>query len=324
MDLNIESVGVVGAGVMGAQIAEIMALNGYDVKTRHRTEESKQRALTDIKKILDDLLEYHKTRAEKEIRRVEQSLGIHLTEEQKAAVKERMKPMFDESSIDQIYQRIHPTLNLEDFNDVDLVIESVVEDIEVKKEVFKKLDEVAPSHTILASNTSTILISEIASATRRPDRVVGLHFFNPPTLLPLIEVIPGLETSQTTVDTALEFCKNLKNHRARMQPIVVKDIPGFLVNRVLMAMLNEAFALYEEAVASMKDIDLAMKSGAGMPMGPFELADLIGIDVLYHMDQSIKAMQGGNTMPKPVHILRKMFTSGRLGRKSKRGFYEYK
>ncbi|MEM3387678.1 MAG: 3-hydroxyacyl-CoA dehydrogenase family protein [Nitrososphaerales archaeon] len=324
MSSNIKKIGVVGAGVMGAQIAEVMAFNGYEVKTRHRTEESKQRALSDIKKTLNDLLEYNKTRAEREIKKAEQTLGIQFTEEQKAIIKDKLKPQLDESTINQIYQRIHPTLNLEDFNDVDLIIESVVEEIDVKKEIFKKLDEVAPSHTILASNTSTIMISEIAAATKRPDKVIGIHFFNPPTLLPLIEVIPGLETSQTTVDTVINFCKSIKNHRATMQPIVVKDIPGFLVNRVLMAMLNEAFALYEEGVADMKDIDLAMKSGAGMPMGPFELADLIGIDVLYHMDQSIKSMQGGNTMPKPIHILRKMVAAGRLGRKTKRGFYEYK
>ncbi len=324
MSLNIKRIGVVGAGVMGAQIAELMAFNGYEVKTRHRTEESKQRALSDIRRILNDLLEYNKTRAEREIKKAEQTLGIQLTEEQKALIKDRLKPQLDESAIEQIYQRIHPTLNLEDFNDVDLIIESVVEDIDVKKEVFKKLDEVTPSHTILSSNTSTIMISEVAAAAKRSDKVIGIHFFNPPTLLPLIEVIPGLETSQATVDTVLNFCRSIKNHRSTMQPIVVKDIPGFLVNRVLMAMLNEAFALYEEGVASMKDIDLAMKSGAGMPMGPFELADLIGIDVLYHMDQSIKSMQGGNTMPKPIHILRKMVAAGRLGRKTKRGFYEYK
>ena len=324
MSSGIKKVGVVGAGAMGAQIAEILALNGFEVKTRHRTEESKQRALSDIRRILNDLLEFHKTRADREIKRVEQTLGIQLSEEQRASVRAKMKPQFDEAAIEQIYQRIHPTLNLEDFNDVDLVIESVVEDLDVKKEVFKKLDEVAPKHTILASNTSTLMISELASATRRPDRFIGIHFFNPPTLLPLIEVIPGLETSQETVDAVMSFCRSIKNHRSDMQPIIVKDIPGFLVNRVLMAMLNEAFALYEEGVASMRDIDLAMKSGAGMPMGPFELADLIGIDVLYHMDRSIKSMQGGNTMPKPIHILRKMVAAGRLGRKSKRGFYEYK
>jgi 3-hydroxybutyryl-CoA dehydrogenase len=323
MSVGIKKVGIVGAGVMGAQIAEIMALNGFEVKTRHRTEESKQRALADIRKILNDLLEYQKTRAEREIKRAEQTLGIQLTEEQKALVREKLKPQLDEAAIEQIYQRIHPTLNLEDFNDVDLVIESVVEDINVKKEVFAKLDEITPKHAILASNTSTIMISELASATKRPDKVIGMHFFNPPTLLPLIEVIPGLETSQETIDTVMNFCRSIKNHRSNMQPIIVKDIPGFLVNRILLAMLNEAFALYEEGVASMKDIDLAMKSGAGMPMGPFELADLIGLDVLYHMDQSIKSMQGGNTMPKPVHIIRKMVAAGRLGRKSKRGFYEY-
>ena len=323
MSLGIKKVGVVGAGVMGSQIAEIMALNGFEVRVAEQTEELKQRGLSNIRKILNELLEYQKTRADREIKRAEQTLGIQLTEDQKALVREKLKPQFDEAAIEQIYQRIHPTLNLEDFNDVDLVIESVFEELGVKKEVFKKLDGIAPPHAILASNTSSIMISEIASATKRPDKVIGLHFFNLPTLLPLIEVIPGLETSQETVDTVMKFCRSIRNHRSNMQPIIVKDIPGFLVNRILLAMLNEAFALYEEGVASMEDIDLAMKSGAGMPMGPFELADLIGIDVLYHIDQNIKSLQGGNTMPKPVYILRKMVAAGRLGRKSKRGFYEY-
>jgi len=318
-----KKVGVVGAGAMGAQIAEIMALNGFDVVTRHRTEESKERALNDVDKALQSLLRFNSNRAEKEIRKMEQTYGLTLDEEQKSKVKEKLKSEFTEEMMTDAKSKIQPTLKLEDFNDVDLVIESVVEDINIKREIFNKIDKIAPENAIFASNTSTLLISEIAAATQRFDKFIGIHFFNPPVILPLIEIIPGIGTSKNTVESVFNFSKTLKNHRGLMKPIMVKEVPGFLVNRVLLAMLNEAFSLYEEEVASVNDIDIAMKSGAGMPMGPFELADLIGIDVLYHMNQSIKEMQGGNVTPKPIQLLRKMKAIGQLGRKTRKGFYEY-
>jgi 3-hydroxybutyryl-CoA dehydrogenase len=138
-----------------------------------------------------------------------------------------------------------------------------------------------------------------------------------------VEVIPGLETSEDTMNDVIDFLSSLRNFRYPMQPIKVKEVPGFLVNRILSAMWNEAFALYEEGVASMRDIDQGMKSGAGMPMGPFELADLVGIDVLYHVEESMKKMEGSFIQPRPTQIVKKMFYSGRLGRKTGKGFYNY-
>ncbi len=176
------------------------------------------------------------------------------------------------------------------------MIEAIIEEIEEKKKLFRELDQVA-KNAVLATNTSTLSITEIASATKRRDKIVGTHFFNPPITLPLIEVIPGLETSEETVTDVFDFLSSLRNFRYPMQPIRVKEVPGFLVNRVLGAMWNEAFALYDEGVASMRDIDQAMKTGAGMPMGPFELADLVGIDVMYHVEESIKRMEGSYLVP---------------------------
>jgi 3-hydroxybutyryl-CoA dehydrogenase len=202
------------------------------------------------------------------------------------------------------------------------VIEAIIEEIEEKKKLFRELDGIVKSG-VLASNTSGLSITEMASVTTKRARVVGTHFFNPPVTLPLIEVIPGLETSEDTLNDVIDFMSSLRNFRYPMQPIKVKEVPGFLVNRVLSVMWNEAFALYEEGVASMRDIDLAMKSGAGMPMGPFELADMVGIDVLYHVEESMKKMEGGFIEPRPTQIVKKMFHSGRLGRKTGKGFYSY-
>jgi 3-hydroxybutyryl-CoA dehydrogenase len=153
--------------------------------------------------------------------------------------------------------------------------------------------------------------------------VIGAHFFNPPITVPLVEVIPGLETSEDTVTDIIDFVSGLRNHRYPLLPIRVKEVPGFLVNRILGAMLNESFSLYEDGVASMRDIDVAMKTGAGLPMGPFELSDLIGIDVLYHVQESIKKMEGGISLPRANQIVKKMYYSGRFGRKNGKGFYNY-
>ena len=316
-------VGVVGSGAMGAQIAEIMALNGYDVFLKDVSKEFLDRGMARVKKDLDELVAFHKSKADKEITRIKDQDGVDLSEEQKNIIRAKLKPTYDEKRAAEILAKIHPSEDFEPFGQVDIVIEAIVEQIGEKKKLFSELDSIVPRNAILASNTSTLSITEIASATKRRDKVIGTHFFNPPVTLPLVEVIPGLETSEETVSDIVDYVSSLRNHRYPMLPVRVKEVPGFLVNRILGAMLNEAFALYEEGVASLRDIDQAMKAGAGMPMGPFELSDLIGIDVLYHVEESIKAMEGSFLSPRPTQIIKKMFYSGRLGRKTGKGFYNY-
>ncbi len=324
MVMYVKKVGVLGGGVMGSAIAEVMALNGKDVVIKDVYQEFLAKSLSMMEKNLDDLIQFHATRADKEIKRIGQDDNITLTEEQKRKIKEKFKPVHDESTKKAVLSRVKTTLSWKDFNDVDLVIEAIVENMDAKKEAFKMLDQSVPKHAVLATNTSSLSITEIASATKRRDKVIGLHFFNPPITLPLVEVIPGLETSEEVVNDAVDFISSIRNHRYLMQPVRVKEVPGFLVNRVLFSMLNEAFACYEEGVASMRDIDIAMKAGAGMPMGPFELSDLIGIDVMYHIAKEMNRMNGGNVMQRPVQIINKMYHTGRWGRKTGKGFYEYR
>jgi len=320
--LYVRKVGVVGSGAMGSQIAEIMALNGYEVYLKDISKEFLDRGMSNIRKNLDELVTFHKSKADKEIARIRDQDGVVLTEEQASTIRAKLKPTYDEKRVTEIYTRVHPSESFDPFSDVDLVVEAIFEDIEEKKKLFRELDHVA-KNAVLATNTSTLSITEIASVSKRRDKIVGTHFFNPPITLPLVEVIPGLETSEDTVADMIDFLSSLRNFRYPMQPIRVKEVPGFLVNRVLGAMWNEAFALYEEGVASMRDIDQAMKTGAGMPMGPFELADLVGIDVLYHVEESIKRMEGSFLSPRPTQIVKKMYYSGRLGKKMGKGFYNY-
>ena len=324
MVMYVKKVGVLGGGVMGSAIADIMALNGKDVIIKDVSQDILDRSHSIIEKNLDELIQFHRNRADKEIKRIEQEDGITLTNEQKQKVREKFKPTYDESTKNYVLSRIKTSMSWDDFKDADLVIEAIIENMDAKKEAFKMLDQITPKHTILATNTSSLSITEIASTTKRRDKIIGLHFFNPPITLPLVEIIPGLETSEDVVNDVVDFISSIRNHRYPMQPVSVKDVPGFLVNRVLFAMLNEAFACYEEGVASMRDIDLAMKSGAGMPMGPFELSDLIGIDVMYHISKEMNRMNGGNVMQRPVQIINKMFHAGRWGKKTGKGFYDYK
>lgn len=308
---------------MGSQIAEIMAMNGYDVYLKDVSKEFLDRGMNNIKKDLDSLVKFHESKAEKEIQRIRESDNVELDDSQKQKVRARLKPTYDEKRAEEIISKIHPSESFEPFKNVDLVVEAIVEEIGEKKKIFKELDQITQKQTLLASNTSTLSITEISSSSKRGDKVIGTHFFNPPITLPLVEVIPGLETSEDTTSDLIDFLSSLRNHRYPMMPVRVKEVPGFLVNRILGAMLNESFALYEEGVASMRDIDQAMKAGAGLPMGPFELSDLIGIDVLYHVEENIKQMEGGFLMPRPTQIIKRMFYSGRLGRKVGKGFYDY-
>jgi 3-hydroxybutyryl-CoA dehydrogenase len=310
--LYVRKVGVVGAGAMGSQIAEIMAFNGYEVYLKDVAKEFLDRGMAGVRKNLDDLVLFHKSKADKEIARIHDQDEVTLNEEQTALVRAKLKPTYDEKRITEVLSRIHPSETFEPFKEVDLVIEAIIEEIEEKKKLFRELDQIV-KNAVLASNTSTLSITQIASAAKRRNKIIGTHFFNPPITLPLIEVIPGLETSEDTADDVFDFLSSLRNFRYPMVPIKVKEVPGFLVNRVLGAMWNEAF----------RDIDQAMKTGAGMPMGPFELADLVGLDVMYHVEESIKQMEGSYLTPRPTQIVKKMYYSGRLGRKTGKGFYNY-
>ena len=324
MVLFVKRVGVVGGGAMGSQIADIMAINGKEVIIKDISEEYLKKARENVENNLDSLLEFNVTRADKEIERIEKTNQIQLTDEQKNKIKETLKPKFNEDMKKEAMDKIQTTTDYKEFNDVDLVIEAVLETVDLKKQVFAELDKNTPSHAILATNTSSLSVTEIASVTNRPERVVGVHFFNPPVTLPLVEVIPGMETSEETVNDMIDFMSSIRNHRYPMQPIRVKEVPGFLVNRILFAMMNEAYSCYDEGVASMRDIDLAMKAGAGMPMGPFELSDLVGIDVIYRVEEEVRKMIGGNTMRQPSQTIRKLYHAGRYGKKTKRGFYDYR
>ena len=324
MVLFVKRVGVVGGGAMGSQIADIMAINGKEVIIKDVSEEYLKKARENVEKNLDSLLEFNLTRADKEIERIEKSNQIQLTDEQKSKIQETLKPKFNEDMKKEAMDKIQTTTDYKEFNDVDLVIEAVLENVDLKREIFSELDKTTPSHVVLATNTSSLSVTEIASATNRPEKVVGIHFFNPPVTLPLVEVIPGMETSEETVNDMIDFMSTVRNHRYPMQPIKVKEVPGFLVNRILFAMMNEAYSCYDEGVASMRDIDLAMKAGAGMPMGPFELSDLVGIDVIYHVEEEVRKMIGGNTTRQPSQTIRKLYHAGRYGKKTKRGFYDYR
>ena len=320
--LYVRKVGVIGSGSMGNQIAQIMALNGYEVYMNDISMDLLDKGMANIRRSLDDLVSFHKSKADREISSIREQDGLVLNQEQISSIRTKLRPTYDEKRVAEIQSKIHLTETLEPFKEVDLVIEAIIEEIGEKKKVFKELDGIV-KNAVLASNTSTLSITEMASVTKKRHKVLGTHFFNPPVTLPLVEVIPGFETSEDTVTDVMDFLSSLRNFRYPVQPIRVKEVPGFLVNRILGALWNEAFALYEEGVASMRDIDLAIKTGANWPMGPFGLAVLVGIDVLYHVEESIKKMEGSFLSPRPTQIVKKMFYSGRFGRKSGKGFYSY-
>jgi 3-hydroxyacyl-CoA dehydrogenase len=210
---------------------------------------------------------------------------------------------------------ITPTLTYDEFGDVDIVIEAVPEKMEIKKKVFQELDEVCPEQTIFASNTSALSISEMAAATKRPHKVIGMHFFNPASVMKLVEVIPGLDTGQETVDDVVMFAESL-----RKIPVVVKECPGFLVNRLLMPYLNEATKALEEGAATATEIDRAVVAW-GMPLGPFTLMDMLGLDVCAHVGEYLYSEYGERMSPAPLFI--KLIEAGRLGEKTGAGFYDH-
>jgi 3-hydroxybutyryl-CoA dehydrogenase len=281
---EIKEVGVIGAGTMGSGIAQVVASSGRKVVLVDVSEASLDRGIKTIEKSLARMVK---------------------------------KGDIAESDSRAIVSNIQATTSFQDLSGVDMVVEAVFEEIGVKKETFKKLDEFTKPEIVLATNTSSLPIVEIAISTKRPDRVVGMHFFNPAPIMKLVEVIKSLTTSDETVQIAYDFSKALGK-----EPVKGKDMPGFIVNRILMPMLNEAVFTLQDGVGSADDIDKAMKLGTNQPMGPLALIDLIGLDVtLDVIDVLYKEFQDSKYRAAP--LLRQMVRSGRLGRKSGRGFYEY-
>jgi len=284
--MEIKTIGVIGAGVMGNGIAQVVAMAGYNVIMRDIEDRFVEGGLKNIDKFLSKSVEKGK-----------------MTPEQKS----------------EIMGRIKGTTDMGLLKDADFVIEVVIEVMDVKKKVFAELDEITRKDVILSSNTSSMSLTEIATATNRPDKVVGMHFFNPVPLMRLVEVIRGIKTSDETVATTIELAKKFGK-----EPVEVKaDVPGFLVNRLMIASAIEAIKLYEYGIASKEDIDKAAKLGLNYPMGPFELMDLTGLDINYHvMDYFYKELPKELKWDPPVTI-KNMVKAGLLGRKTGKGWYDY-
>jgi 3-hydroxybutyryl-CoA dehydrogenase len=282
--MTIKRVGIVGSGTMGSGIAEVACRNGFEVVLRSRS-----------KKGADGML-----------------AGL-----EKSLAKQVSKGKLAEADRDAAMALARTTTELEELADCDLVLESVVEDLAVKRDLFGTLDGLCPDHTILATNTSTLPVVEMAVATGRPDRVCGIHFFNPAPMMALVEVVRALTSSDETVAAARAFAE-----ACGKRPIEVKDAAGFVVNALLFPYLNGAVRLLERGVAGLEDIDAAMKDGAAFPMGPFQLLDLVGLDVSVAI---LDALNAENPDPhlQPAPLLRRMVSAGKLGRKTKAGFYDY-
>ncbi|MBY0754580.1 3-hydroxybutyryl-CoA dehydrogenase [Clostridium sardiniense] len=275
---------VLGAGTMGAGIVQAFAQKGHEVIVRDIKDEFVERGIAGINKGLTRLVTKGK-----------------MTEE----VKE------------EILGRISGTTDMALAADCDLVVEAAIENMKIKKEIFAELDEICKPETILASNTSSLSITEVASATKRPDKVIGMHFFNPAPVMKLVEIIRGIATSQETFDAVKELSIAIGK-----EPVEVAEAPGFVVNRILIPMINEASFILQEGIASPEDIDTAMKYGANHPMGPLALGDLIGLDVcLAIMD--VLYTETGDTKYRASNILRKYVRAGWLGRKTGKGFFDY-
>ncbi|NLP30192.1 MAG: 3-hydroxybutyryl-CoA dehydrogenase [Clostridiales bacterium] len=279
-----KKIGVLGTGTMGAGIIQVLAQNGYEVVLRARRQTSIDRGIATIEKNLDRLIAKEK-----------------LTEEGKKEVMGRITGSTDISIV----------------KDADLIIEAATEDMEAKKALFAELDELCKPETIFATNTSSLSITEIASATKRPDKVIGMHFFNPVPLMKLVEIIKGLPTSDETEETIIKLTESLGK-----TPVKVKEAPGFVVNRILIPMVNEAIGVLADGIASAEDIDSAMKLGASHPIGPLALADLIGLDVCLAI-MEVLYNEFGDSKYRPHPLLRKMVRGGKLGRKTKEGFFDY-
>jgi 3-hydroxybutyryl-CoA dehydrogenase len=280
----IRKVGVVGLGTMGAGIAQISVQSGFDTVGREVSDELAERGRGTVERYL--------------------ARGVE-------------KGRLSEADHDAAIGRLTLTTDLADLAGCDLVIEAVLEELELKRELFAELDRIARPDAILATNTSALSVSEIAEATERPQRVVGMHFFNPAPVLPLVEIVRGRESSDEAVDAAYGWAV-----QAGKQPVRCNDTPGFIVNRILIPLLNDCVRVLDEAAVTPEEMDKAMTNGAGWPLGPCALIDLIGIDVHVHASEALHGKLDEERMAPPERLVR-MKQEGALGRKAGRGFYEY-
>jgi len=282
--LDIRRVGVVGCGLMGSGIAEVAAKSGFDVMVREVDDEVVERGKYRIRQSMDRAVEKEK---------------MTLTEQEAA------------------WDHLHFTAEVSELESADIVVEAIIENLDAKAKLFHELDILCPEHTIFASNTSSLTVTDIAAATSRADRFVGLHFFNPVPVMRLVEVVRTIATSQETVDRAVQFSKALGK-----VPIAAKDNSGFVVNLLLVPYLLDAIRQLEHGVATVEDIDAAMALGLGYPMGPFILCDFVGIDTLHQISE-IMFDEYRDPRYAPPPLLKRIVTMGRFGRKSGKGFYDW-
>ncbi|KAB2328358.1 3-hydroxyacyl-CoA dehydrogenase family protein [Cytobacillus depressus] len=282
---NINKVAVIGSGTMGSQIAMVCALAGYSV------------VLYDIEN--NNLI------------KAKESLQGHMN-------RRVQKGRLGEKEVNEGFSKINFTTNFEELKDVDFVIEAIVEKLEVKRELFKRLDEITPKHTILATNSSTIVSSKIADVTNRPEKVCNVHFFNPALIMELVEVVSGPHTSEETAQIAVEFVKDIQ----KVPVLLKKEISGFIANRILGKLMDEAVFLLENGYADHEEIDLVCMKALKHPIGPFALMDLTGIDVNYLVRMQ-RYEESGNEADMPAKIVQEKVRKGELGRKTGKGFYIY-